>query len=192
MENLQRREGHGAEQAAGGERPTGSVEGLVVDVNDVRVAHDFPRKFALIHVADAVGGEVGDVEFEDIATGLEEGGSEADAERKAPRGGDGLAVEDDARAFADVTEVEQPVVGWGGGSVKFEAIAGGAAEAFGFIAAEIGPGFQGGGFKRGREFGAALEEGDFPSAVEGDGRGGGLTVGPGGAGEFCGGGAEEE
>ena len=96
MENLQRRESHGAEQAAGGERPTGSVEGLVVDVNDVRVAHDFPRKFALIHVADAVGGEVGDVEFEDIATGLEEGGGEADAERKTPRGGDGLAVEDDA------------------------------------------------------------------------------------------------
>ena len=108
----------------------------------------------MVHVADTVGGEVGDVEFEHVAAGFEEGGSDAHAEGEAPRGGDGLTVEDDAGALADVAEIEEPVAGFGGGRVpghglespchdgveiEFEAVARGAAEAFGFVAAEISP-----------------------------------------------------
>ena len=159
----------------------------------------------MVHVADAVRGEVGDVELEDVAAGFEEGGGEAHAEREAPRGRDGLAVENDAGALADVAEVEEPVVGLGGGSgtgrlsrgrggrgaghgagdpcddgieIEFETVAGGAAEALGFVAAEIRPGFELGGFEGGREAGAAFREGDFPGAGEGNGRGRGRRVGP--------------
>ena len=154
LKGFQRREGDGAEETGRGEGPGAGVEGAVVDVHDVRVAHDFPGKFILVHVADTVGGEVGDVEFEDVAAGFEEGGSDTHAEGEAPRGGDGLTVEDDAGALADVAEIEEPVAGFGGGRVpghglespchdgveiEFEAVARGAAEAFGFVAAEISP-----------------------------------------------------
>ena len=54
-------------EEAGGERgPHGGVEGLVVDVDEVDLMEGFPIHLAAVEVGDAVGGEVGDFDFEDV------------------------------------------------------------------------------------------------------------------------------
>ena len=70
-DGLERRERHRSEQPGRFEGPLRGVKRLVVDVYKIDLAHDFPFDLALVHIANAVGREVGDLEFKDVAAGLE-------------------------------------------------------------------------------------------------------------------------
>ncbi len=61
---------HGAEEAGRERGPGRGVEGLVVDVDEVDLVEGLPLDLAAVEVCDAVGGEVGDFDFEDVLSFL--------------------------------------------------------------------------------------------------------------------------
>src|SRR5215211_130724 len=78
-----RRERHGPEQAGRRDLPLTGVERLVVDVDEVDLLHDPPLDALAIEIADAIGGEVCDLDLEHVLSRLEVL-ADGDVERDAP------------------------------------------------------------------------------------------------------------
>lgn len=166
---------YGAEQAGGLSGPIRGVEFFVVVVHEVDFMEFFPEGLAVVEIADAVGGEVGDFDFEKVCAGFQQAGN-FQAERVGDEHACWFSVQADAGAFADVAQIEDPAVGVSGGGGQGEGgrVAGGTGEALGLGIREICPGaerFDVGGGGHGR---AAFEEGNFPWAVDSERLAGGF------------------
>src|SRR6185369_3412626 len=148
LDSVQRSQGYRTEQAGIELRPVGRVERTVAPVDDIDVVKIFPIDFAPVEIGDAVGGEVGDVDLQQVFSRAKPG-SDRFAERGAPKSAELVAVEPNAGAFADPTEVQPPVVGACDGCFEFDRIPGGAGKTFGFGIAQTGPGIKLGGLERG-------------------------------------------
>src|SRR6266702_9003438 len=94
----------------------------------------------------------------------------------------GGSVEAHTGAVADFAEVQEPVVSIAGRGVKFQSIASGAGEAFGFSICGFGPGDEAGKGEAGGKFRAAFDEFYVPGAGELLRRAGWFCVGPSGGG----------
>lgn len=83
---------------------------MVVDIHEVDIVKGTPLDTALVQVADAIRGQVGDFDLNRVFARLKEA-ADVGLEGDAPEVGCGLAVDDDAGAFANVAEAESVVGG---------------------------------------------------------------------------------
>src|SRR4029078_7679289 len=102
---------------------------LVVDVDEVDVAEVAPFDAAPVEVADAIGRDVGDFDFDRVALWLEflDGHAVGRQEEHA----EVLAVYTNAGGIAEVNKVEKVALVRRGGGVEGQRVAGGAGEGLG-------------------------------------------------------------
>ena len=127
VETMHGLERHGAEQAGDGDWPRGGVEAFASDAHKVDVVKNAPLHVVLVEVADAVGGDVGDFDFEFVALQLQRW--KRHLIRRGEAGAESVSVETDARALRHGAEVEQPMVSRWLRRIEGEAIAGGCSSA---------------------------------------------------------------
>lgn len=107
-----------AEESGGGGRPTGGIEGFVGDADNIGIVEFPPQDPATVEIAEAVGAEVGDLQFELVVAGFEDIGRNVDAIRMHDEGTQRTVVDFYPNHIPDFTQVQDDRLADGSGEVE--------------------------------------------------------------------------